>query len=90
MLSLDVHELIERIDEMLLKIEEEGEIIEVTKHNEITARMEPVQKRRQADLDAQNDQATWSELELISAEISACWPQGVSAVEAVQDARQDS
>lgn len=88
MLSLDVHEFIERIDEMLLRVEEESEIIEITKHNEIIARLVPARKRRQADI--QGDLATWNELERISAEISVYWPQDVSAIEAVQDARQDS
>ncbi len=90
MLSLDVNDFIEHIDEMLLKIEEEGEVIEITKQNEIIARMVPVRKLRQADADIQNDLETWNELERISAEISAYWPQGVSTVDAVQEARQDS
>lgn len=88
MLLLDVNEFIEHIDEMLLKVEEEGEMIEITKHNEIIARVVPVQKRRQADI--QGDLAAWQELERISAEISAYWPQDLSVVGAMQDARQDS
>ena len=88
MLSLDANEFIERIDEMLLIVEEGGEIIEITKQNEIIARMVPARKRRQAD--TQGDLAAWNELERISAEISAHWPQGLSAIDAVQDARQDS
>ena len=85
MLSLDVHEYIKRIDEMLLIVEEGSEIIEITKQNEIIARMVPVRKRRQAE--TQGDLAAWYELERISAEISAHWPQGLNAVDAVQDAR---
>jgi antitoxin (DNA-binding transcriptional repressor) of toxin-antitoxin stability system len=88
MLSLDVYEFIERIDEMLLRVEEESEVIEITKQNEIIARIVPVQKQKHADI--QSDRATWNELERISAEISAYWPQSLSAIEAVQDARQDS
>jgi antitoxin (DNA-binding transcriptional repressor) of toxin-antitoxin stability system len=88
MLSLDVNEFIERIDKMLLKVVEEGEMIEITKQNEIIARMVPVRKQGQADI--QDDLAAWHELERISAEISACWPRGLSAVDAVQDARQES
>lgn len=85
MLSLDANEFMEHIDEMLLRVEKEGEVIEITKQNEIIARLVPAQKKRQAD--AQGDLATWYELERISAEISAHWPQGLNAVDAVQDAR---
>jgi antitoxin (DNA-binding transcriptional repressor) of toxin-antitoxin stability system len=87
MLSLEVNKFIERIDEMLHRVEEEGESIEITRQNEIIARMVPVRKRRQAD--TQGDLVAWNELERISAEISACWPQGLGAVDAVRDARQE-
>ncbi len=87
MLSLEVNEFIERIDEMLHIVLEEGETIEITKQNEIIAHMVPVQKRRHAD--TQDDLAAWNELERISAEISEYWPQGLSAIDAVQDVRQE-
>jgi antitoxin (DNA-binding transcriptional repressor) of toxin-antitoxin stability system len=87
MISLEVNEFVERIDEMLRLVEEESEIIEITKQNETIARMVPVRKRRQAD--AQDHSAPWNELERVSAEISAYWPQGLSAVDAVRDARQE-
>jgi antitoxin (DNA-binding transcriptional repressor) of toxin-antitoxin stability system len=45
MISLEVNEFIERIDEMLHIVVEEGETIEITKQGEIIARMEPVRKQ---------------------------------------------
>ena len=85
MLSLDVNEFIERIDDMLRRVEEEGETIEITKQNVVIARMVPARKRRRGG--SQDQLAVWNELERISAEISAYWPQGLSAVDAVRDAR---
>jgi antitoxin (DNA-binding transcriptional repressor) of toxin-antitoxin stability system len=48
MVSFEVNEFIERIDEMLRMVEEEGETIEITKQGEIIARMEPVRKQTQS------------------------------------------
>jgi antitoxin (DNA-binding transcriptional repressor) of toxin-antitoxin stability system len=88
MISLEVNEFVECIDEMLRMVEEEGETIEITKQNETIAQVVPVRKRRQVD--AQDHSAPWDELERISTEISAYWPQDLSAVDAVRDARQES
>ena len=48
MVSLEVNEFIERIDEMLRMVVEEGETIQITKQGEIIARMEPVRKKAQS------------------------------------------
>ena len=87
MVSLEVNEFIERIDEMLRIVEEEGETIEIRKQDEIVARMVPVRKQRQAD--TRGHSATWNDLERISAEISAYWPEGLSAIDAVRDVRRE-
>jgi antitoxin (DNA-binding transcriptional repressor) of toxin-antitoxin stability system len=87
MLTFEVNEFIERIDEMLRLVLEEGETIEITNRGEIIARMEQVRKQRQAD--TRGHSATWNDLERISAEISAYWPEGLRAVDAVRDVRRE-
>ena len=86
MLSLEVNEFVERIDEMLRIVLEEGETIEITKQGEIVARMESIRKQRQAD--TRGHSAAWNDLERISAEISAYWPEGLSAIDALRDVRR--
>ncbi len=87
MVSFEVNDCIERIDEMLRMVVEESEAIEITKQGEIIARIEPVRKQRQAD--TRDHSATWYGLERISAEISAHWQQGLSAIDAVRDVRRE-
>ncbi|HEU0002414.1 MAG TPA: hypothetical protein VFQ36_16030 [Ktedonobacteraceae bacterium] len=48
MLSIEINEFIERFDEMLRMVLEEGETIEITKQGKIIARMEPVRKQAQS------------------------------------------
>ena len=87
MKTLGKHELTERIDEILRLVKEKGETFEVTEHGEVVARLGPVREPKQAVEDS--DAAAWAELDRLSAEISAHWPEGVSAVDAVRDVRRD-
>lgn len=85
MKTLGVRELKERISEILRLVEEEGETIEVTKRGEVVARLVPVRKVAPSSEAAEDD--AWTDLDRLSAEISAHWPKGLSAVDAVRDAR---
>jgi antitoxin (DNA-binding transcriptional repressor) of toxin-antitoxin stability system len=87
MLSFEVNEFIKRIDEMLRLVLEEGETIKITNRGEIIARLEPIRKQRQVD--TRGHSTTWNDLERISAEISAYWPEGLSAIDAVRDVRRE-
>lgn len=87
MQTLGVRELKERISEVLRMVQEKGEIIEVTNRGEVVARLVPAHKAPTAE--DMSDDEIWTDLERLSAEISAHWPAGVSAVDAVRDARRD-
>jgi prevent-host-death family protein len=87
MKTLGVRELKERISEILRMVEEEGETVEVTKRGEVIARLVPVRKP-QRPVEQAND-TVWTDLDRLSAEISAHWPADVSAVEAVRDVRRE-
>lgn len=87
MRTLGVRELKERISEILRLVEEEGETIEVTKRGEVVARLIPARKPESLSESTEDD--AWTDLDRLSAEISAHWPIGLSAVDAVRDARRE-
>lgn len=84
MKTLGVRELKLRMSEAL-RLVAKGETIEVTKHGEVVAHLVPVRKVAPSS-EAAEDEA-WTELDRLSVEISAHWPEGLSAVDAVHDAR---
>jgi len=59
----------------------------VTKRGEVIAHLVPVRKPQQSA--EQTDDAVWTDLERLAAEISANWPSNVSAVDAVRDVRRE-
>ena len=87
MKTVQVKELIEHLDEILHSVVEKGETIELMEHGEVIARLVPANEPKQTVEDT--DAAAWAELERLSAEISAHWSEGVSAVDAVRDVRRD-
>lgn len=86
MKSIGVRELKANISEILREVEEAGEVIEVTRHGQIVARLVPGSWTVPANRDANG---AWSDLNAVAAEISALWPEGVSAAEAINDVRRD-
>ena len=87
MKTLDVRELKERISEILRLVEEEGETVEVIKRGEVIAHLVPVRKPQ--PYAEQVDDAVWTDLERLAAEISANWPSNISAVDALHDVRRE-
>ena len=87
MKTFDAGELIKHIDEVLRMVEEEGETVEVTKRGEVIAHLVPVRKPQ--PYAEQVDDAVWTDLERLAAEISANWPSNISAVDALHDVRRE-
>lgn len=86
MKSIGVRELKANISEILREVEEAGEVIEVTRHGQIVARLVPGSWMVPVDRDANG---AWTDLNALSAEISALWPEGVTAADAINDVRRD-
>lgn len=84
---LETHELLERINEVLRLIKEEGETIELTDRGETIARLVPTQKSSKPNKQVQD--AYWEEMEQLAAKIGASWQNNMDAVEAVRDVRRD-
>lgn len=87
MKTVGVRALKANISEILREVDEEGQVIEVTRHGQAIARVVPV---RNAALPIDRDaNGAWTELKELAAEISAQWPQGVTAQDAINNARRD-
>lgn len=86
MSTVGVRELKQETSKILRRVREEGETIEITYHGEVVARLVPVSPPEPTD---DKIAAVLADLDALSAEISAKWPEGVSALEAVQDVRRD-
>ena len=86
MRSVGIRELRSETSEILRRVREEGETIQVTHRGQPVALLVPVTPPEPVS-DEEND--PWTELERLAAEISAEWPEGVSAVGAVKDVRRD-
>jgi prevent-host-death family protein len=84
MISVGVRELKQRASELIRLVRETGGQVEVTYHGRVVALLVPVNPV--ADTEAEN--RAWEELDNLAAEIGARWPLGVSAAQAVAEARR--
>ena len=86
MLTVGVRELKQDTSKILRRVREKGETIEITYHGEIIARLVPAAPPQPSDDEIA---AVLANLEALSAEISAKWPEGVSALDAIHDVRRE-
>jgi prevent-host-death family protein len=85
MATIGVRELKARASEVLRRVRERGEVIDVTHRGEIVARLVPVPRQRRR----RGSMPTWSSLDHVADEISARWPRRSSAASAVREGRRD-
>jgi prevent-host-death family protein len=83
---IGVRELKANISEILRQVEEEGEVVEVTRHGHVIARLMPVE---QVQSDERDSNGTWTQLNELIREISTKWPEGVTAQDAINDVRRE-
>ncbi|MDX1415474.1 MAG: type II toxin-antitoxin system prevent-host-death family antitoxin [Candidatus Promineifilaceae bacterium] len=86
MLSVGVRELKQQASKLLRLVRDQGETIEITYHGKTIARLVPALSQAEMDQDLA---AWWSSIDELTAEISAHWPENVSAVEAVREGRRE-
>lgn len=84
MVTVGVRELKQQASELVRRVRETGEKIQVTYHGKVVALLVPVNPA--ADGEVHN--RAWDELDSLAAEIGAMWPEGVSAAHAVAEARR--
>ena len=84
--AIGVRELKERASQVLRRVRERGEEIEITHHGRVVARLIPVSRERRRP---RASAATWSTLDRLAREIGARWPKGRSAAAAGREGRRD-
>jgi prevent-host-death family protein len=84
--SVGVRELRKHTGEILRRVRENNEEIQVTYHGRVIARLLPMAPPRPAPTDLS---ALWSDLDRLAAEIGTRWPAGVTAAEAVSEGRRE-
>jgi prevent-host-death family protein len=81
MVTVGVRELKQQASELVRRVRETGEEIQVTYHGEVVALLIPVKQ-------AKNNDKAWAKLDRLAAEIGARWPKDVPAAKAVSEARR--
>jgi prevent-host-death family protein len=84
--TIGVRELKEHASQVLRRVRERGEEIDVTRHGRVIARLVPVSPERRRP---RRSAAAWSTLDRVAREISARWPSGHSAAQAVREGRRE-
>jgi prevent-host-death family protein len=84
MLRVGIRELKEQTSQILRRVREEGDTVEVTYRGRLIARVVPVTEPG-SHTSVSTFRREWKEL---GEAISASWPEGVSALDAVREDRQ--
>ena len=85
MAAVGVRELKAQASEILRRVREDGETIDVTYRGRVVARVVPVEQSPSAE----EASAVWANLAALSREIGRRWPAGVTAAEAVSEQRRE-
>jgi prevent-host-death family protein len=83
MVTVGIRELKQQASELVRMVRETGNEVQVTYHGKVVALLISVEK-----ITPQDESSSWAELDHLAAEIGARWPKGVSAVQAVSEARR--
>lgn len=85
MTTVGIRELKARTSELMRRVSEAGETIDVTQHGRVVAR---IVLAHSPAVDLEQLTAELDELDRIASEIGAEWPVGTSAAEAMREDRQ--
>jgi len=83
MITVGIRELKQQASELVRMVRETGKEVQVTFHGEVVALLIPVKRTQKKD-----EAKAWAKLDNLAAEIGARWPRGVSAANAVSEARR--
>ena len=81
-----IRELKARASQVIRRVREHNETIDVTHHGKVVARLVPVSRSSSRN---RAPAAAWSTLDRVAREIGASWPKGHSATAAVREGRRD-
>jgi len=86
MTEVGIRELKASASEIVRRVRERGEVVDITYHGEVVARLVPVRPPAPSPEDVA---ALLTDLDQLTAEISAAWPADISAVDAIHDVRRE-
>jgi prevent-host-death family protein len=84
MSAVAIGELQEHASEIVRRVRENNESIDVTVQGEVVARLVPVIRT----VDPEQMQRIWEEEDRLAEEIGKYWPEGVSAADAIAEDRE--
>jgi prevent-host-death family protein len=83
MVTVGIRELKQQASELVRMVREEQQVILITYHGKVVAKMTPTEPQKLA---AESEDA-WKTLEELALRISSSWPDDVPATEALSDSR---
>jgi prevent-host-death family protein len=86
--AVGIRQLKQQTSEILRRVREDGETIEVTHRGRVVARLVPVEQQQQPS-GAPETGAIWANIDQLAAGIGARWPKGLSAADAVSQDRRE-
>ena len=84
--EIGIRELKQRVSEILRQVREEHESFSVTYRGKVVAKLVPAMD---PSADQEVASAIWTRMDDLSREVSAHWPNGSSASEAVSEQRRE-
>lgn len=85
MRQVGIRELKEHTSDVLRRVREDEEPVEITNRGRVVARLVPVEKPERKRAEAT---AVWVDMDRLAAEVGAHWPVRLSAEEAVAEQRR--
>jgi prevent-host-death family protein len=82
--SVGVRELKAQTSQILRRVRDKGETVEITYHGRVIARLVPA---HEPEPKAPTMADVWRDLDELTKEISKYWPKGVSALDAIREDR---
>lgn len=86
MRAIGIRELKARASQVIRRVRERGEEIEVTHHGKVVARLVPASRTVARH---GTSASVWSTLDRVAKDIGAAWPKGRSATAVVREGRRD-
>jgi prevent-host-death family protein len=84
MITVGVRQLKEKTSELVRLVREERDVILITYHGKVVAKMGPVEPSNLAN----ESEEAWVSLEKLAAEIGKSWPEDMSVLDALAEDRR--
>ena len=84
MITVGVRQLKEQASELVRLVREENNVILITYHGRVVAKMAPAEPETQTN----ESGSAWVSLEKLAAEIGKNWPKGISPLDALAEDRR--